>query len=67
MKIDSVSLTPGTKGTGSIVLILQFKIKNGTIPLEYVVCKWPDKTKIRHAMVCCPFTAILSWLFEREN
>lgn len=63
--IGHVTVHPGILIIVSIVLAIIHNIKNSVNPREYKVLKWPGNTKLRSSLICCPFTALLSWMFIR--
>lgn len=67
MKIEQVFVTPRNLGTGTILPTIRVKVKNSTIGREYVVHEWPGNTKVRHPMICCPFTALITCLSIRGS
>lgn len=67
VEIGHVTVHPGIVGTGSIILTINVKIKNSTIPRTYKLREWPGNTKMRRSLLCCPFTALLSWMSIRGN
>ncbi len=57
MKIEDVTVTPGVRGTGSILLNITVNTKNSTTGREYILTEWPGNTRMRHSVlmdsVCC--------------
>ncbi len=67
MKIEDVTVTPGVRGTGSILLNITVNTKNSTTGREYILTEWPGNTRMRHSVLTDPFVALLSWMSMRGN
>lgn len=67
VEIGHVTVNPGVTDTGSIRFTIMCKIKNSVEPREFFLRKWPGNTKMRNSFICCPFSALLTWISIRGN
>ncbi len=67
MEIEDVTVTPGVRGTGNILLYITVNTKNLTTGREYILTEWPGNTRMRHSVLSDPFVALLPWMYMRRN